>query len=73
MNRRTFSKTIAGATLGTAALALEPLGLAAGPAVDSNTMEAPFKISVMLWTILTDRPFENVWKRLPRPGTTPWN
>jgi hydroxypyruvate isomerase len=68
MNRRTFSKTIAGATLGTAALALEPLGLAAGPAVDSNTMEAPFKISVMLWTILTDRPFEERLEKVAEAG-----
>jgi hydroxypyruvate isomerase len=68
MNRRNFSKTIAGATLGTAALAFDPLASASRAAADANTVEAPFKISVMLWTILTDRPFEERLEKVAEAG-----
>jgi hydroxypyruvate isomerase len=69
MNRRNFSKTLAGATLGTAALALEPLAAAARPAEGPNpAAEAPFKISVMLWTILTKLPFEERLEKVAEAG-----
>jgi hydroxypyruvate isomerase len=68
VNRRSFSKTIAGAAWGSAALALEPLGSAAKPAVDSNLVETPFKISVMLWTILTNLPFEERLEKVAEAG-----
>ncbi len=68
MNRRSFSKTIAGATLGTAALALETLAPAASAAANPDTVEAPFKISVMLWTILRDRPFEERLEKVAEAG-----
>jgi hydroxypyruvate isomerase len=67
MNRRNFSKTLAGATLGTAALSLEPLA-AMARAADPSPTEAPFKLSVMLWTILTDRPFEERLEKVVEAG-----
>jgi hydroxypyruvate isomerase len=81
MNRRNFSKALAGATLGPAALALaaqagtEPkfsatnnAGTAARSAADSGTVEAPFKISVMLWTVLNDLPFEERLEKVAEAG-----
>lgn len=66
MNRRTFSQTLAGAAMGTAALAFDPLSsLASAPA---DTTESPFKTSVMLWTILTDRPFEERLEKVTEAG-----
>ncbi|MDQ2947070.1 MAG: hydroxypyruvate isomerase, partial [Acidobacteriota bacterium] len=50
MNRRTFSKNIAGA----AALAASANRFAS--AADDNT--APFQLSIMLWTVFRDLPFE---------------
>jgi hydroxypyruvate isomerase len=68
MNRRNFSKTLAGATLGTAALALEPLAAASRAVGDQSPAEAPFKISVMLWTILTKLPFEERLEKVAEAG-----
>ncbi len=81
MNRRKFTKTLAGATLGTAALALEPpagaelkfsatntVGMAARTAADQNTAEAPFKISIMLWTVLNELPFEERLEKVAEAG-----
>ena len=67
MNRRKFSKTIAGATLGTAALVLDPLA-SARAAAEAITADVPFKTSVMLWTILTDRPFEERLEKVAEAG-----
>jgi hydroxypyruvate isomerase len=68
MNRRNFSKTLAGATLSTAALALDPLAAHARAAADPNPAEAPFKISVMLWTVLTKLPFEERLEKVAEAG-----
>lgn len=68
MNRRNFTKTLAGATLGSVALALDPRSPAANPAADRNNVEAPFKFSVMLWTILRDRPFEERLEKIAEAG-----
>jgi hydroxypyruvate isomerase len=68
MNRRNFSKTLAGAALGTAALSLDPLAAASRAAADQNTAEAPFKISIMLWTVLTKLPFEERLEKVAEAG-----
>jgi hydroxypyruvate isomerase len=68
MNRRDFSKTLAGATLGAGALALPEPVKGASAAVGSNTGEAPFKISVMLWTVLTNLPFEERLEKVAEAG-----
>ena len=81
MNRRKFSKTLAGATLGTAALALEPLvgterefsatptdGTMARAAAGDNSVETPFKTSVMLWTVFNHLPFEQRLEKVVEAG-----
>ena len=49
MNRRNFARTMAGAAL---SATVPPLALAAGDA------DLPFKLSVMLWTVYKQLPFE---------------
>jgi hydroxypyruvate isomerase len=68
MNRRTFSKTLAGATLGTAALSFEPIAQAVHAEVGSSTIEAPFKISIMIWTVLHELPFEQRLEKVAEAG-----
>jgi hydroxypyruvate isomerase len=81
MNRRNFSRTLAGATLGAAALAFEPpggvepkfgatttVGTGARAAADQNTVETPFKISIMLWTVLGKLPFEERLEKVAEAG-----
>jgi hydroxypyruvate isomerase len=68
MNRRSFSRALAGATLGTASLTLEPHVRAAGALAASNLAESPFKVSVMLWTILHDLPFEARLEKVAEAG-----
>jgi hydroxypyruvate isomerase len=67
MNRRDFSKTLAGASLSTAALALEPAIGRAAPALDDKG-EMPFKISVMLWTVFEKLPFEQRLEKVREAG-----
>jgi len=66
MNRRTFSRTIAGAALGGAALARAPRA----PAEQGTASPAgpPFKFSVMLWTILHELPFEERLEKVAEAG-----
>ena len=64
MNRRKFSQTLAGAALGTAALSLNASAESAKP----TPTEVPFQLSVMLWTILTDRPFEERLEKVVAAG-----
>ena len=61
MNRRNFARTIAGAALGAAALPSLP-ALAAG------TADLPFKLSVMLWTVYKDLPFEQRLEKVAESG-----
>jgi hydroxypyruvate isomerase len=62
MNRRQFSRAIAGATLGGTVI----------PALVSDAAPAdpqvPFRFSVMLWTILRDRPFEERIEKVAEAG-----
>lgn len=81
MNRRNFSKTLVGATFGMAAVAFEPpegVGLkfdatspdgeAVRAADDQTTVEAPFKISLMLWTVFRQLPFEERLEKVAEAG-----
>jgi hydroxypyruvate isomerase len=66
MNRRTFTRSLAGTVVGACAIASNPKlieaeGFNEEPVGRSNENEisrAPFKLSVMLWTVFTDLPFE---------------
>jgi len=61
MNRRNFARTIAGAALSAAALPSIP-ALAAGDA------DIPFKLSVMLWTVFKDLPFDQRLEKIAEAG-----
>jgi hydroxypyruvate isomerase len=64
MNRRDFARTIAGASLGTLTFARR---LQAGPPAPDPKTE-PFKLSVMLWTVYRDRPFEERLEKVSEAG-----
>jgi len=66
MNRREFSKTVAGAALGATGMALKPA--AALPAPAASDEETPFKISVMLWTVFEKLPFEQRLEKVHEAG-----
>ncbi len=63
MNRRTFSKSLAGAAVGAAAL-----GTARNLAASQDESPAPYKISVMLWTVFKDLPFEQRLEKVSEAG-----
>lgn len=68
MNRRTFSKRVAGATLGAAALTLGGTAPARCATTESQTGEAPFKFSIMLWTVFHNLPFEQRLENVAQAG-----
>src|SRR5665213_688963 len=59
MNRRTFSLTLAGSALGAAALKAKPA---------PEESAAPFKLSIMLWTVWRDLPFEARLEKVAEAG-----
>ena len=65
MNRRAFNRTLAGAALGAAALQERSL-LAAVP--QGETSGVPYKLSVMLWTVFNDLPFEQRLENVAAAG-----
>ena len=68
MNRREFSRTILGATLGTAATlprwSNDPLSAAPINAAAAS----PFPLSIMLWTIYRDLPFDQRLEKVAEAG-----
>lgn len=66
MNRRTFTQVAAGAALG---LATPGFSSAASIAADEpGTKTAPFPLSVMLWTVFNDLPFEERLAKVAEAG-----
>jgi hydroxypyruvate isomerase len=64
MNRRTFTQTLA-----TAALSAVVAPLQAAPAsAEPSPKTAPFPLSVMLWTVFTDLPFEERLAKVAEAG-----
>ena len=63
MHRREFARTLAGAALGSAISAS-----ARSMAVPQPEAGTPFKLSVMLWTIYRDRPFEERLEKVAEAG-----
>jgi hydroxypyruvate isomerase len=61
MNRRNFARTIASAALSAAALPSLPVFAAEKPGV-------PFKLSVMLWTVYEQLPFEQRLEKVAEAG-----
>ena len=63
MNRRTFARTLAGAAAGAAAWPQRPLLLGGAP-----PPQVPYKLSVMLWTVFNDLPFEERLEKVAAAG-----
>jgi hydroxypyruvate isomerase len=58
MNRRTFHRTVAAGALAGAATRAGSLLGAGNPAAASDAGSVPYKLSVMLWTVFENLPFE---------------
>src|SRR5919198_2181536 len=63
MDRRQFGRTLSGAALGSVLL---PRNLS--PTGQSKTGSIPFKLSVMLWTVYKDLPFEQRLEKVSEAG-----
>ncbi len=70
MNRRTFIRNCAVATLAATVSPYKPLlGAEEMPvASDATTPNVPFKLSVMLWTVFRDLPFEQRLEKVAEAG-----
>lgn len=68
MTRRTFSKTLAGAALCKSALTARTAASSAPAAAGSGLVEAPFKISIMIWTVFHGLPFEQRLEKVAEAG-----
>jgi hydroxypyruvate isomerase len=65
-NRRTFAKVIAGAVVGATA----PAVAAAEGGLPAPSPPMPFPLSVMLWTVFRDLPFEERLEKIAEAGYT---
>jgi hydroxypyruvate isomerase len=65
MNRRAFAQTLAGAVAG--AYVASHISNLAGEDKSEET-GVPFKLSVMLWTVFTDLPFEQRLEKVAEAG-----
>lgn len=71
MDRRTFVQTVAGTVVGACGLAQGSALFREESTSATNNGEAtdvPFKLSVMLWTIFTDLPFEQRLEKVAQAG-----
>jgi hydroxypyruvate isomerase len=71
MDRRTFVQTVAGTVVGACGLAQGSALLKEESTSATNNGEAtdvPFKLSVMLWTVFTDLPFEQRLEKVSQAG-----
>lgn len=71
MNRRKFSKNLVSAALGATAWrepSLRGDGAAAPPSAEGQAPGAPFKLSIMLWTVFRKLPFEERLEKVAEAG-----
>ena len=68
MNRRDFSRNLAGAVMGAAALGSRSLLGSPMPPADGEGPGVPFKLSVMLWTVFEKLPFEERLAKVAEAG-----
>jgi hydroxypyruvate isomerase len=72
MNRRTFGQTLAGTVVGACNLAHSPNLFGEDSRAVANQQKevsgAPFELSVMLWTVFTDLPFEQRLEKVAEAG-----
>jgi hydroxypyruvate isomerase len=71
MNRRTFTRTAGGILAGSMLpFRSTAAGASSAPVANAKSAEAPFGLSVMLWTILRDLPFEQRLEKVAQAGYT---
>lgn len=69
MNRRAFARNLIGAGIGAAALGQQPLLNTKGVRnPGAKVQDVPFKLSVMLWTVFRDLPFERRLEKVAEAG-----
>jgi hydroxypyruvate isomerase len=68
MDRRTFSKSIAGLTLGAASIHRSNAAGATAPQNRGAAQGVPFDLSVMLWTVFRKLPFEQRLEKIVEAG-----
>jgi hydroxypyruvate isomerase len=67
MNRRSFNRRISGAVL--SGMSLRPAAWAASPIPETTARgNAPYDVSVMLWTVFRDLPFETRLEKVAAAG-----
>jgi hydroxypyruvate isomerase len=71
MNRRTFVQTVAGTVAGAYGVSHSSDLLGVKPARSgSDLIDSPFELSVMLWTVFTNLPFEQRLEEVAKAGYT---
>jgi hydroxypyruvate isomerase len=68
MNRRSFTRNCAVGALAATVSTYQPLLNAEAAAAPATTPDVPFKISVMLWTVFRDLPFEQRLEKVAEAG-----
>ena len=69
MNRRIFTRNVAGTVVAACGLTNQPLLLSEeSTKVKSAASEAPYQLSVMLWTVFMELPFEQRLERVAEAG-----
>lgn len=69
MNRRKFGRALAGTVIGACGLSPDLFGQPASSAANPDqTASAPFDISIMLWTVFRDLPFEQRLEKVAEAG-----
>src|SRR5450432_481185 len=68
MNRRTFTRNCAVAAVAATASTYEPPFAEGSSVVPEAAQDAPFKLSVMLWTVFRDLPFERRLEKVAEAG-----
>jgi hydroxypyruvate isomerase len=68
MNRRRFAQTLAGGALTAASLSKPLLGAASVPTPEGEAPGVLFKLSVMLWTVFRNLPFEQRLEKVAEAG-----
>ena len=71
MNRRTFTRAAGGMLAGSMLpFRSTAAGASSAPVANAKSAEAPFGLSVMLWTIFRDLPFEQRLEKVAQAGYT---
>jgi hydroxypyruvate isomerase len=68
MNRRTFAKTLAGTAITASGIGQSSVLLSGQSKLEGREGAVPFKLSVMLWTVFNNLPFEQRLEKVAEAG-----